>query len=358
MNTFGTRYRTTIFGSSHGPVVGCVVDGCPAGFVMLTERIQKQLDRRRPGTSGASSSRKERDRLTILSGIVDNRTTDGPIAAIVNNKDVDSKPYEVFKTIPRPGHADYTAAVKYGGFNDYRGGGMFSGRMTIPLVISGGIAMQILEKKGIHVAAHSLRIGRIWAKSTPPVSNIERIARKNDVGCADPETAKLMKAEILDAKSEGDSVGGIVECIAIGLPVGVGEPFFNSMESVLSHLLFSVPAVKGVEIGAGFRVSEMKGSDNNDAFRLKNGRVVTETNNAGGVLGGLANGMPLLLRVAIKPTPSIAKVQDSVNLKSMKETTLEIAGRHDPCIVPRAVPVMESVVAMGILDLMLVGGFI
>lgn len=358
MNTIGTSYKTTIFGTSHGPAVGCVVHGCPGGVIIIPAKIQAQLDRRRPGWSDVSSPRKEKDKLILLSGIMDNKTTGAPIAAIVENKNVKSETYEIFKTVPRPGHADYTANVKYGSHHDHRGGGMFSGRLTIPLVISGSIAMQVLEKKGIHVAAHSLRIGRVSAKSLPPVPNIERIARKSDVGCADPAIAKLMKAEILDAKRDGDSVGGIIECIATGLPTGVGEPFFDSVESVLSHLLFSIPAVKGVEFGAGFKVAELRGSENNDQFAIRNGRIVTETNNAGGILGGITDGMPVIVRVAVKPTASISKPQKSVNLKEMKETELQIAGRHDPCIVPRAVPVVESVVAMGLLDLMITGGFV
>lgn len=356
MNSFGSMYRTTIFGTSHGPAVGCVVDGCPAGIRIATDTIQSQLDRRRPGSSDVSSPRKEQDKLILLSGILDSRSTGGPIAGVVNNKDTDSKAYEVFKVVPRPGHADFTAAMKYHGFQDHRGGGIFSGRMTIPLVISGSIAMQALESKGIHVAAHSLRIGRVWAKSNPPIPNIERVAKKSDVGCADPAIGKLMKAEILDAKRDGDSIGGIIECIASGMPAGAGEPFFDSIESELAHLLFSIPAVKGIEFGSGFQVAEMRGSENNDQFKLRNGRVVTETNNAGGVLGGISNGMPIVLRVAVKPTPSIAKTQRSVNIREMKETELEIVGRHDPCIVPRAVPIVESTVAMGLLDLMLAGG--
>jgi chorismate synthase len=349
-------YKTTIFGSSHGPAVGCVVDGCPPGVAISVDKIQKQLERRRPGASDVSSPRKEKDNLVILSGIMDGKATGGSITGVVNNKDADSKVYDVFRVVPRPGHADFTAAMKYHGFHDHRGGGIFSGRMTIPLVISGSIAMQALESRGIRVAAHSLRIGRVWAKSNPPIPDIERVARKNDVGCADPSIAKLMKAEILDAKREKDSVGGIIECIATGLPAGAGEPFFNSVESVLSHLLFSIPALKGIEFGAGFQVAEMKGSENNDQFKIKNGKIVTETNNAGGILGGITNGMPLILRVAMKPTPSIGKIQRSVNLKEMKETELEIVGRHDPCIVPRAVPVVESVVSIGLLDLMIAGG--
>jgi len=356
LNTVGMIYKTTIFGSSHGPAVGCVVDGCPAGIAISEDRIQKQLDRRRPGNSDVSSARKEKDSLLILSGLLDGKATGGSITGIVNNRDVESKVYDVFKVVPRPGHADYTATMKYHGFHDHRGGGIFSGRMTIPLVISGSIAMQALESKGIRVAAHSLRIGRVWAKSNPPIPNIERVARKNDVGCADPSIAKLMKAEILDAKREKDSVGGIIECIASGLPVGAGEPFFNSVESILSHLLFSIPAIKGIEFGAGFQVAEMRGSENNDPFKIRNGKVITETNNSGGVLGGITNGMPVILRVAVKPTPSIGKTQRSVNLKEMRETDLEIVGRHDPCIVPRAVPVVESVVSIGLLDLMLAGG--
>lgn len=356
MNTFGIVYKTTVSGTSHGPAVSCVVDGCPGGIWIGFDKIQAQLDRRRPGSSEVSSPRKEKDRIIILSGLLENKSTGAPITAIVENKSVESEAYEVFKHVPRPGHADFTANTKYGGHHDHRGGGMFSGRMTIPLVISGSIAMQALEMKGIHVGAHSLRIGRVWAKSNPPVPNIERVARKSDVGCADPAIGKLMKAEILDAKREGDSIGGIIECIATGLPVGVGEPFFDSVESEISHLLFSIPAIKGVEFGAGFRVADLRGSENNDPFAIRSGKVVTETNNAGGVLGGLTNGMPVILRVAVKPTPSIAKVQKSVNLKDMKETDLQISGKHDPCIVPRAVPVVESVVAIGIFDLMLAGG--
>ncbi|MDH4122861.1 MAG: chorismate synthase [Thermoplasmata archaeon] len=356
MNTIGITYRTTIFGTSHGPAVGCVIDGCPPGIRISRDKVQSQLDRRRPGYSDVSSPRKERDRVILLSGLIDSVTTGAPISAFVENKNAESEAYDVFRSIPRPGHADYTAISKYGEHHDHRGGGMFSGRMTIPLVISGSIAMQALESRGIHVAAHSLKIGRISAKSNPPVPNIERIARKNDVGCADPSLAKLMKNEILDAKRDQDSVGGIIECIATGLPVGAGEPFFDSVESLLSQLIFSIPAIKGVEFGAGFQVADMRGSENNDQFKIRNGKIVTETNNSGGILGGITNGMPLILRVAVKPTPSIAKTQKSVNLQKMKETDLQVTGRHDPCIVPRAVPVVESVVSIGILDLMITGG--
>jgi len=227
------------------------MDGCPPGLKMSENQIQKQLERRRPGASGVASSRKEKDKLIMLSGILDGKTTGGPLAAIVKNTDVRSEAYEMFKVVPRPGHADYTASVKYDGFHDHRGGGMFSGRMTIPLVISGSVAMQALSSRGINVAAHSLRIGRVWAKSSPPIPNIERVARKNDVACADPSIAKLMRTEILDAKRDKDSVGGIVECIVSGMPVGVGEPFFDSVESVISHLLFSVPAINRWEMKIG-----------------------------------------------------------------------------------------------------------
>lgn len=358
MNSFGQIYRTTVFGASHDLAIGCAVDGCPPGVRIAKEEIQKQLDRRRPGGSEVSSPRKERDRVEILSGLLDGKTTGGPIAAIVRNKDIQSSAYEAFRTVPRPGHADFTASVKYGGNQDIRGGGTFSGRMTIPIVISGSIASQVMKPNGIRIAAHSLRIGRVWAKSNPPIPNIERVARKNSVACADLAVAKVMKEEILDAKRDKDSVGGIIECIIAGLPVGVGEPFFDSMESVLSHLIFSIPAVKGIEFGAGFQVAEMRGSENNDPFAVRNGKIVTTTNNAGGILGGISNGMPVILRVAVKPTPSIGKPQRSINLKQKKETDLEITGRHDPCIVPRAVPVVESAVAMGIMDLMLVGGLL
>lgn len=356
MNSFGVLYRTTIFGTSHGPFVGCMVEGLAAGRHVDLKAVQHQLDRRRPGQSLMTSQRREDDQLEIAEGILDGITSGDPIVATVRNKDAISSHYDAFREIPRPGHADFTALTRHRGFNDLRGGGQLSGRLTLPLVISGAIARQVLEEKGVRVAAHAIQIGKIKAA---PVALEEIEARVDDspVRCADPASAKLMEEEVDRARREGDSVGGIVEATITGVPVGVGEPIFASVEGQLASIVFAIPATKGVEFGSGFACAAMRGSEHNDPFVVRGGRVVTETNNAGGVLGGMANGMPIVLRIAFKPTASIAKRQRSVNLRTMEEADLEVKGRHDPCIVPRAVPVVENALAMGILDLMMLGGF-
>jgi len=357
MNVFGTRYRTTIFGTSHGPFVGCTIEGLRSGMRIDEAVVQGQLDRRRPGQSLVTTQRKEADRVEFSEGISDGLATGEPIVALIRNEDVQSKSYANVARVPRPGHGDFAAAMKYGGKSDLRGGGQLSGRMTAPLVVSGAIARQVLEPKGVRFYAHAAQIGRVTAQPVTPqqiAANVELSA----VRCADLEAADRMIEEIEAARKDRDSVGGVIEAVVTGLPPGVGEPFFESVESALAHLLFSIPAVKGVDFEAGFRSASMRGSEHNDPFTVEAGRVATETNHAGGILGGITNGMPITFRVAVKPTASIAKPQRSVDLGTMRPTEIVVTGRHNPCIVPRAVPVVENAAAMAILDLMLVGGFL
>ncbi len=357
MNTFGTRYRTTIFGTSHGPFVGCAIEGLPAGSPVDEGLVQAQLDRRRPGQSLVTSQRKEADRVEFPEGLHAGFATGEPIVAIIRNEDVQSKSYADVGQVPRPGHGDFTARMKYGGKSDLRGGGQLSGRMTAPLVVSGAIARQVLGTHGIRFFAHATQIGGVRARSVTP-DEIEVNVERTPVRCADLAAADRMVAEIETARKDRDSVGGVIEAVVTGLRPGVGEPFFDSVESSLAHLLFSIPAVKGVEFGAGFRAASMRGSEHNDAFVVDGDRVVTATNHAGGILGGITNGMPVTFRVVVKPTASIAKPQRSVNLETLTPAEIVVTGRHDPCIVPRAVPVVENVAAMAILDLMFVGGFL
>ncbi|OGS41960.1 MAG: chorismate synthase [Euryarchaeota archaeon RBG_16_62_10] len=357
VNELGTRFRIGIFGSSHGPCVGAKVEGCPPGSKVSEAVIQAELDRRSPGRGPLSTARRERDRLEIVSGLRNGRATGGPIVGLLRNMDADSSAYDAFLKVPRPGHADYPAMVRYGGHHDHRGGGQFSGRMTAGLVIGGAIARQVIERKGVGVLAQTVQIGSVKLDKEVPFSQAERIVRSNAVGCADKRTAELMKQEIVRAHEDRDSVGGVVKCTVIGLPVGIGEPFFGSIESLVSSMMFSIPGVKGVEFGSGFRCASMRGSEHNDPYIVRSGKIVTKTNNAGGVLGGLSNGMPVEFRVAFKPTSSIARPQMSVDLETKKQVELMVKGRHDPCIVPRAVPVVENSAAAVMLDLMLQGGF-
>jgi len=358
MNEIGSRFRVGIFGTSHGPCVGAKVEGCPAGARISEAYIQAELDRRAPGRGPLSTSRKERDRLEIVSGIRNGRATGGPIVGLVRNVDKDSSAYDAFLRVPRPGHADYPAMVKYGGHHDHRGGGQFSGRMTAALVIAGAIARQVLEDEGVEFLAQTIQIGDVVLAKEVPFSAAQRLVRASPVGCADRRTGERMAAAIVRAHEEKDSVGGVIRCSIHGLPVGVGEPFFGSVESKLSEMMFSIPGVKGVEFGSGFRCAGMRGSEHNDPFAVREGRIVTKSNNAGGILGGLTTGMPVEFRVAFKPTSSIARPQMSVDLVEKKPVQLEIRGRHDPCIVPRALPVVENSSAAVILDLMLQGGFL
>ncbi|MCY6369991.1 chorismate synthase [Clostridium ganghwense] len=351
---WGNNIRFSIFGESHGEAIGITIDGLESGIELDIEEINREMRRRAPGRNKMSTARNEKDEFEILSGYFNNRTTGTPLCAIIRNSDKRSKDYTKIKNIMRPSHADYTGNIRYSGFNDYRGGGHFSGRLTAPIVFAGAVAKQILRKKGIAIGSHIKSIGEIEEEYFDGV-NIEKELLKElsykEFAVINEEIGLKMKNEILKAKEEKDSLGGIVECAVLNLPTGIGSPFFNSVESVLSHLLFSIPAVKGVEFGAGFDISKMRGSKANDEICIEEGKVKTYTNNNGGILGGITNSMPIIFRAAFKPTPSIAKVQRTINIETKENTTIEIEGRHDPCIVQRAVPVVEAVTAMGILDL-------
>lgn len=347
-NVFGNRFVLTSFGESHGKCVGCVIDGCPAGLLLSEKDIQKELDRRRPGQD-LTTTRSEIDEVEILSGVFEDYTTGAPICMIIWNKDVDSTMYKYVKYEPRPGHADYTAGIRYGGFNDYRGGGRFSGRITASYVMGGAIAKKILrEILKIEILAHTTEIGGIKAE-TKSLDEI-RQAESNPVRCADSEAAKRMIARTREAQAEKDSVGGAIQCVVLNVPAGLGDPVFNTLEGDLSKALYAIPAVKSVEFGSGVDAARMMGSQHNDPFALREGKIVTISNYAGGILGGISNGMPIICRVTIKPTASIGKSQQTVNLKNMKETRINIEGRHDPCIIPRAIPVVEAMVALVLVD--------
>lgn len=350
-NIFGTNFVIVSFGESHGSCVGVVIDGCPAGLKLDLDQIQTELNRRKPGQSKISTPRNEKDAFTILSGVFNGYTTGAPLTLIVENKDTDSSKYEKLKFTPRPGHADYTAWQKYGAFNDYRGGGRFSGRVTISFVLAGAIAKQILKKIfQTEIIAHTIAIGGIHVDHSISISEIKANAHKNLVRCADPQLAEKMIKRIEEVKNTGDSVGGIIEAICINVPIGLGEPIFRNIESEISKLLFAIPAIKGVEFGAGFQAADLLGSQHNDNFILINGQIQTETNNAGGVLGGISNGMPIICKVVVKPTASIRKPQKTVNLQSMSPTEISVEGRHDPAIVPRAIPVVEAALAIVLVD--------
>ncbi len=357
MNTYGMAFRITVFGTSHGPGIGCVIDGCPAGIGVSQATIQKDLDRRKP-SSGIGTPRAEEDLVLVQSGVHEGRTTGSPIQMFIENRDRDSSKYAAFKRTPRPGHADYPALVKYGPEHDIRGGGQFSGRMTAPLVAAGSVAKSLLATKGVRFAAYSQAIGGVRDVDERSLQDVLDRAYQRPTRAATDQLDERMRAEILAAKEDDDSVGGVVRCFIDGLPVGLGEPFFDTLDGELAKLLFAIPAVKGVEFGNGFRASGMRGSQNNDVYHFEEGRVRTSTNNSGGVLGGMSNGMPLDLKVAFKPTASIPKAQRTVDLGTGKEAMLKIEGRHDPCIVPRAVVVVEAVSALVIADLMMRGGYI
>ena len=336
--------------------MGAVIDGIPAGTVIDTEALARFMARRAPGSGPLSTPRRESDLPEIVSGTADGVCCGAPLCIIIKNTDARSADYERIRSVPRPSHADYPAYVKYGGHNDIRGGGQFSGRLTAPFCAAGGIALQLLEKRGIRVFSHILSVGAIKEKPIDPVSpDTERLGALAGLRLAvlDPAAGERMAAEIKAAHADGDSVGGIVECMVTGLPAGVGEPIYDSLESRIASLVFSIPAVKGVEFGSGFAGSALRGSRNNDPYRVLDGRIVTSSNNSGGICGGISTGMPVLFRAAFKPTPSISRPQDSVLLEEMKDETLEITGRHDPCIVPRALPAVEAAAAMAVLDLMI-----
>ncbi|MCS6784882.1 MAG: chorismate synthase [Candidatus Caldarchaeum sp.] len=356
-NIIGERFVVVSFGESHGRCVGAVVDGCPPGIPLTEEDVQVELDRRRPGQSLVTTTRSEEDRVEILSGVFNGYTTGAPILMLVWNKDVDSRPYELLRNKPRPGHADYPAQVKYRGFNDYRGGGRFSGRITAGYVMAGAVAKKLLAKLGIEVLAYSLEIAGIRARAMT-VEQIRNNRYANEVRCPDFEAAEEMKKAVLAARKQGDSVGGIVECVVLNMPVGVGEPVFSSLDSDIARAVLSIPAVKGVEFGRGFEAARLRGSENNDPYTVEDGKITTETNNSGGILGGLSTGAPLVLRVAFKPASSIAKPQKTVDITTKTPAEIIVPGRHDPTVVPRAVPVVESVVAFVLADHVLRSGLL
>lgn len=356
-NSLGKQFAITSFGESHGRCVGIIIDGCPAGLPITEEDIQREVNKRKPGIGMIATARVEEDKVEFLSGIFNGHTTGAPVCLLIWNKDIDSSEYERIRFLPRPGHADYTAFMKYGGFNDFRGGGRFSGRITATFVMAGAIARKLLNLIGVEVLAHTIEIGGIKAKPRG-VDEIKENIDQNPLRCADPKAAKEMSRAIEKVKEEGDSIGGIIEGIALNVPVGLGEPVFDTLEGDLAKALFAIPAVKGVEFGSGFSAAGKRGSENNDLFTIRNGKIVTVTNNAGGILGGISNGMPIVVRVAIKPTSSIAKSQETVNLKNMESASLEVKGRHDTCIVPRAVAVVESMMAVTLCDFAMRAGLI
>jgi chorismate synthase len=357
-NSIGKEFVVTSFGESHGKCVGVVIDGCPAGVPLSEKDIQTELDRRIPPQPKIVSGRIEKDKVDILSGVFNGFTTGAPISMIVRNKEADSSDYEAIKDLPRPGHADYPARIKYGGFNDYRGGGRFSGRVTVALIMAGAVAKKLLSTFDVDVLAYTKAIGNVKMGKTLSPEEIRKRKYKAAVRCPDLACAEAMEEAIVKARKEGDSLGGIIECLALNVPAGVGEPLVDSLDADIAKMLMAVPAVKGVEFGAGFKVAELRGSENNDAYLMQDGKVVTLTNNAGGVLGGLSSGMPINVRVAVKPTSSIAKEQRTVNLSKMEDTTIKVKGRHDPCVVPKAVPVVEAAVAIILADHMIRAGVI
>lgn len=354
---FGKILKVSVFGQSHGTAIGVVVDGLPAGEPIDREELQRFLDRRRPGKDPLSTARSEGDIPEFLSGLEDGKTCGSPLCAVIRNSDRHSKDYAELADKPRPGHADYTAWVKWRGRADMRGGGHFSGRLTAPLCIAGGIARQILARRGVCVGAHLASVASVSDRPFPlyPTAELFEEVSGKPFPVLDDGAGARMREAILAAKADLDSVGGVVECAAVGLPAGLGGPMFDGVENRLAAALFGIPAVKGVEFGAGFAASARRGSENNDPFTVENGNIAAGTNHAGGILGGITTGMPLVLRAAFKPTPSIAREQRTVSLSRMENTNLTIHGRHDPCIAHRAVPVVEAVTATVLLDLLLEG---
>lgn len=350
----GERIKLTIFGESHGPSIGVVMDGLPAGVELDLAAIEKEMKRRAPGSSKLATPRKEADSFTLESGFFNGKTTGMALCARIANTNAHSRDYSKMKEVMRPGHGDYPGYVKFHGCNDYRGGGTFSGRLTAPLVFAGAVAKQLLAQKGVTVGTHVAALAGIKDKRFNPLGETAETLRsmaEETLPVLDAAVREPMAQAVTAAQKEKDSVGGLIECMAIGLPVGLGEPYFDSVESRLSHALFSVPAVKGIAFGDGFGLAEMRGSEANDPMEYKDGKVVCTTNHNGGVTGGISNGMPLVFTLVIKPTPSIGKTQHTVNVVTKEDTTIEVTGRHDPCILPRAIPVVEAVTAWTLLDL-------
>lgn len=354
-STYGDKIKISVFGESHGNGIGVVIDGLPAGVKIDMDSVLVQMSRRAPGKDRTATPRKESDLPKVLSGMFGDTLTGAPLCAVIENTNTRSGDYGNLLSCPRPGHSDYTAFVKYNGANDIRGGGHFSGRITAPIVFAGSICRQILSQKGIKIAAHINSIGNVADEPFNPVSIDDAlIDRLNESSFAliDNSVEEKMRSVVEDARMSLDSVGGTIECAVTGIEAGIGEPMFDGVEGVIAKAVFGVPAIKGIEFGKGFELSKLRGSQSNDPFRYKDGKIVTETNNCGGILGGITNGMPIIFRAAVKPTPSIAQKQKSVDLQKKENTELEVHGRHDPCIVPRAVPVIEAVTAIAIANLM------
>lgn len=351
-STYGENLKLTIFGQSHGTAIGMTLDGIPAGLPVDLDELRYFLNRRAPGQNDWSTPRKEEDAPEFLSGLLDGCTCGAPIAAVIQNRNTRSGDYENLKYCPRPGHADYTAQIKYGGYQDAAGGGHFSGRLTAPLCIAGGLCKQWLSEMGIAIGAHIASIGGVEDTAFDPIApQLDQVNSEFPVLCS--HVGEKMRRCIADARAKKDSVGGLIECAITGLPPGLGEPMFGGVESKIAQIVYGIPAVKSVSFGAGERVASMLGSQNNDPYTIENGQVRTTRNASGGILGGITNGMPVLFRCGFKPTPSIAQPQQSVDLRTGAITTLEVKGRHDPCIVPRAVPVVEAAAAIAIFDIIL-----
>jgi len=352
--TWGSKIKYTIFGESHGDSIGIVIDGLTAGFKIDLEEVEFEMKRRAPGTSELVTAREEKDRFEIVSGLFNGRTNGAPLCALIRNNNQTPADYNKTKNIIRSGHADYPAFIKHNGFNDYRGGGHFSGRITAPIVFAGAVAKQILRIKGIAIGSHILQIGTekdvAFDSVNVKLDDLDSLKHKK-LPTIELETAEAMEQLIIKTKGKNDSVGGIIETAVINLPVGLGEPYFDSLESQISHLIFSIPGVKGIEFGFGFALAEKKGSEIMDEYYIDNDYIKTYYNNNGGMLGGLSTGMPLLFKVVVKPTSSIKQKQRTVDVKTKTNVEIEVSGRHDPCIVLRAVPVIEAMTAMAILDL-------
>ncbi len=347
-SSYGENLRIHIFGESHGPAVGVTVEGIPAGEAVDLEELQRFLDRRAPGRNAWSTPRKEADIPEFLSGLREGRTCGTPLTAILKSANTRSGDYDALRDVPRPGHADYTAWVKYGESRDSRGGGHFSGRLTAPLCVAGGICLQLLAREGITIISRVAAIGGVRDEGELTASTAEKA-----FPTVSDSAGEAMRFAIAAARAEGDSLGGVIECAVLGLPAGLGDPMFDGMENRIAAAVFGVPAVKGIEFGAGFTAAGLRGSENNDAFSVENGRIITESNHCGGILGGITDGMPLTFRAAVKPTPSIARPQQSVDLNTGEIVPLTVTGRHDPCIVPRAVPCLEAAAAIAVYDALL-----
>lgn len=347
-SSYGENLRVHIFGESHGPAVGVTVEGIPAGEAVDLAELQRFLDRRAPGRNAWSTPRKEADVPEFLSGLREGKTCGTPLTAILKSANTRSGDYDALRDVPRPGHADYTAWVKYGESRDSRGGGHFSGRLTAPLCVAGGICLQLLAREGITIISRVAAIGGVRDEGELTASTAEKA-----FPTVSDSAGEAMRFAIAAARAEGDSLGGVIECAVLGLPAGLGDPMFDGMENRIAAAVFGVPAVKGIEFGAGFAAAGLRGSENNDAFSVENGRIITESNHCGGILGGITDGMPLTFRAAVKPTPSIARPQQSVDLNTGEIVPLTVTGRHDPCIVPRAVPCLEAAAAIAVYDALL-----